>query len=83
MDGPLFSLSFSTFSLSCSIKRIETPARFFVQPEIARAGGGIFYAFNTSINASCGMFTLPMDFIRFLPSFCFSSSLRLRDTSPP
>ena len=30
------------------------------------------------MNASCGMFTLPMDFIRFLPSFCFSSSLRLQ-----
>jgi hypothetical protein len=31
------------------------------------------YAFNTSINASCGMFTLPMDFMRFY----FSSNLRL------
>ena len=41
------------------------------------------YAFSTSMNASCGMFTEPMDFIRFLPSFCFSSSLRLRVISPP
>jgi len=45
--------------------------------------GDINHAFSTSMNASCGMFTLPMDFIRFLPSFCFSSSLRLRETSPP
>ena len=41
------------------------------------------HAFNTSINASCGMLTEPNDFIRFLPSFCFSSSLRLRVMSPP
>ena len=25
----------------------------------------------------------PMDFMRFLPAFCFSRSLRLRETSPP
>ena len=30
-----------------------------------------------------GTSTLPMVFIRFLPSFCFSSSLRLRVMSPP
>ena len=35
------------------------------------------------MNASCGMSTLPTRFMRFLPSFCFSSSLRLRVTSPP
>ena len=42
-----------------------------------------FHAFNTSINASCGMFTVPNAFMRFLPSFCFSSNLRLRVMSPP
>ncbi len=31
----------------------------------------------------CGMSTLPTRFIRFFPSFCFSSSFRLRLTSPP
>ncbi len=35
------------------------------------------------MKASCGMSTLPNWRIRFLPSFCFSSSLRLRVTSPP
>ena len=40
-------------------------------------------AFKTEMNASCGMFTLPMAFMRFLPSFCFSHSLRLRVMSPP
>ena len=34
-------------------------------------------------NASCGTSTRPIVFIRFLPSFCFSSSLRLRVMSPP
>jgi hypothetical protein len=35
------------------------------------------------MNASCGMLTEPTAFIRFFPSFCFSSSFRLRETSPP
>jgi amino acid transporter len=34
-------------------------------------------------NASCGTSTRPMFFIFFLPSFCFSRSLRLRVMSPP
>src|ERR1700722_12211474 len=40
-------------------------------------------ALSTSIKASCGMLTEPKDFIRFFPSFCFSSNLRLREMSPP
>ncbi len=39
--------------------------------------------FSASMNAACGMSTLPNWRMRFLPSFCFSSSLRLRVTSPP
>ena len=39
--------------------------------------------FSTARNASCGISTLPTRFMRFLPSFCFSSSLRLREMSPP
>jgi hypothetical protein len=39
--------------------------------------------FRTARNASCGMSTLPTRFMRRLPSFCFSSSLRLREMSPP
>ena len=35
------------------------------------------------MNAFCGISTDPTDFMRFLPSFCFSSSLRLREMSPP
>jgi hypothetical protein len=39
--------------------------------------------FKTAKNASCGMSTWPTRFMRFLPSFCFSRSLRLRLMSPP
>jgi hypothetical protein len=39
--------------------------------------------FSAAINASCGISTLPYCRMRFLPSFCFSSSLRFRVASPP
>ena len=50
--------------------------------------GAAWKAYSSSIlsiatKASCGIFKLPIDFIRFLPSFCFSSNLRLREISPP
>ena len=38
---------------------------------------------STARKASCGTSTTPSCFMRFLPSFCFSSSLRLRLMSPP
>ena len=38
---------------------------------------------STARNASCGISTRPTRFIRFLPSFCFSSSFRFREMSPP
>ena len=37
----------------------------------------------TARNASCGTSTAPTCFMRFLPSFCFSNSFRLREMSPP
>jgi hypothetical protein len=37
----------------------------------------------TARKASWGMSTWPTRFMRFLPSFCFSRSLRLREMSPP
>jgi hypothetical protein len=39
--------------------------------------------FSAARNADCGISTLPNCRIRFLPSFCFSSSFRLREMSPP
>ncbi len=39
--------------------------------------------FRTARKASCGTSTPPTCFMRFLPFFCFSSSLRLRLMSPP
>ena len=38
---------------------------------------------NAAMKASWGTSTRPTIFIRFLPSFCFSRSLRLRVMSPP
>ncbi len=38
---------------------------------------------SAAMKASWGTSTRPTIFIRFLPSFCFSSSLRLRLMSPP
>ena len=38
---------------------------------------------SAATKASWGTSTRPIVFIRFLPSFCFSSSLRLRVMSPP
>lgn len=38
---------------------------------------------STLRKASWGTSTDPIAFIRFFPAFCFSRSLRLRETSPP
>ena len=38
---------------------------------------------NSAMNASWGTSTRPTIFMRFLPSFCFSRSFRLRVMSPP
>ncbi len=38
---------------------------------------------SAAMKASWGTSTRPTIFIRFLPSFCFSNSLRLRVMSPP
>ncbi len=51
------------------------------------ARGGLAHdpspTFSTARKASCGISTEPTDFIRRLPFFCFSRSLRLRLMSPP
>ena len=57
-----------------------------------RSGAPLFFTqqssthtstFSAAMKASCGISTLPNWRMRFLPSFCFSRSLRLRVTSPP
>ena len=43
----------------------------------------VYHALSTLMKASWGILTEPMDFIRFLPAFCFSNSFRFREISPP
>ena len=45
--------------------------------------GSYVSTLSAAMNASCGMSTFPYWRIFFLPSFCFSRSLRLRVASPP
>jgi len=46
-------------------------------------GAGQSSSLRAETKASWGTSTRPMFFIFFFPSFCFSSSLRLRVMSPP
>jgi hypothetical protein len=73
-----------TAGCSCEIKQSTTPPRFtlltFALAALAQARYSIL---RMAWNASCGISTLPTFFMRFLPSFCFSRSLRLREMSPP
>ena len=48
-----------------------------------RDSGHSLPTFRTLRKASWGMSTRPIDFMRFLPSFCLASSFRFRETSPP
>src|SRR5436190_817666 len=57
-----------------------------VHVQVARAAHELLLPWpmlRTARNASCGTSTAPTCFIRFLPFFWFSSSLRLREMSPP
>ena len=72
---------------------VAVAAAMGAERQVRRRGGGrrsslhqLFCPWpmlSTARNASCGTSTAPTCFIRFLPSFCFSSSLRLREMSPP
>ena len=69
----------------CRSRREPRPSRHPVASTTAyflafSAGSEVLRA---AMKASCGTSTRPTIFIRFLPSFCFSSSLRLRVMSPP
>ncbi len=70
---------------SCSKSSCTSPAGFG-HPAAADSAASIpthSSSRSAEMNASCGTSTRPMFFIRFLPSFCFSRSLRFRVMSPP
>jgi len=63
-------------------------SRLGVRNSLALSGGAYSSSeeeatLRTARKASCGMSTWPTRFMRRLPSFCFSRSLRLREMSPP
>ena len=65
---------------------VAAPVRAERQVHVEVAGAGHLRSLSrlrTARNASCGTSTPPTCFIRFLPFFCFSSSFRLREMSPP
>lgn len=66
-DRPKDCLLFILFT--CDIKCLTSPYSSSID--------------KTERKASWGTSTEPIDFIRFLPAFCFSKSLRFRETSPP
>ena len=63
------------------------PENHFADSDVASVPASIQARYSSTLstarNASCGISTEPTDFIRFLPSFCFSRSFRLRVMSPP
>ena len=65
------------------VGRRATEPRTECQQNSDRPGIPHTSTFSAAMKASCGMSTLPNWRMRFLPSFCFSRSLRLRVTSPP
>jgi hypothetical protein len=87
------------FRITAIAEGSAVPPTVWAQPASNRANDGVpasqrieGYFFDLSLaasddsaatKASCGTSTRPIVFIRFLPSFCFSSSLRLRVMSPP
>ena len=82
-DDPRRRACQQTRARSVPIREASARAR-----DVIRSPRGYFFSFSVSpesaaMNASWGTSTRPTIFMRFLPSFCFSSSLRLRVMSPP
>ncbi len=89
-NGPLWDVSRSAATACISASRLSDISSLCCCPArgLVTLCHGHFFPVGTSevkaaMKASCGTSTRPMDFMRFLPSFCFSSSLRLRLMSPP
>ncbi len=72
----------SARSCRSSCRRVRSPARS-LEPRCRRRRHAQSSSFKALMKTSPGTSTRPIDFIFFLPSFCFSSSLRLRVMSPP
>jgi MFS family permease len=83
--GALREASLSYQSPLLIAAALDLVAAMIVLAGRSRVSGGEsqLSTFSAAMKASCGMSTLPNCRIFFLPSFCFSRSLRLRVMSPP
>lgn len=85
MDG--FRLSGTVNALALSLRECQPLAPFAARiplpVPLARSTHRQSSSRSARMKASGGISTEPRLFMRFLPSFCFSSNLRLRVTSPP
>ena len=75
LPATLHGVVFEIFTQSGTGPLVVKPATAVTSPQLS--------TLSAAMKASCGMSTLPNCRIFFLPSFCFSRSLRLRVMSPP
>src|SRR5690242_14864981 len=80
---PLAELGSARLSCAILILHRQVARRGFTEIGGLRHDEAYSPTLSRARNASWGISTLPTCFIRFLPSFCFSSSLRFRVMSPP
>src|SRR5690606_3262520 len=81
-DGEVLLLGFLELGEMAALGvEAQDPIKMFVD----NVEHKVFYSstLRTATKASWGLSTFPTIFIRFFPSFCFSRSLRFRETSPP
>src|SRR5450756_2050172 len=67
----------------CEERRVQARARRDEPSHVCYLSLSSGSSSRTARKASCGTSMVPICFMRFLPFFCFSSSLRLRLMSPP